>query len=178
MNHLHRARVHARRRGATLIELVLVIGGVTAVLLLCAGLLHALLSLDRSGRGALNDTATVARLARRFRQDARAATAAKPSPKEGSPGLEFTKGDGPAIAYRVEGKRLFREEVSGKTVKSREGYAVDRLGPVGFVVEGGRVRLVLSRKPSGPHVPARPAVRVEATLGKDLALADRKGVKK
>lgn len=168
-----------RRRGASLIELMLVIGGVTIVLGLCAGLLHALLRLDRSGRSAIHDTATVARLARRFRQDARAADAAKPREgKEVPAALEFTTADGPNVTYRVEGKRLLREEAAGKTVQRRESYAVDRLGPVAFGVDAARVRLVLSRRPTRPDAPGRPAVRVEATLGKDKALSEPKGAKK
>ena len=40
-----------------------------------------------------------------------------------------------------------------------------------FEVEGKDVRLTLSRRGVNPHAPARPALGVEARLGKDQTLA-------
>lgn len=168
------ARTCTRRRAFTLIELVLVVGGVTVVLGLCAGLLHALLKLDRSGRQTLADSGNVARLARQFREDVRASSTAKAA----AAGLDLATGDGPAIAYRVEGTGLIREETLGGAVRSREGYMIDRLGPLGFEVKGSRVRLLLARRSGTGLALARPAVNIDASLGKDRALADLKGAKR
>lgn len=163
-----------RPRGYSLIEVVLVIGGVAIVLGITGGLLHSLLRLDRAGRIALNDTTAIARLARQFRQDVRRSDTAKSV----ASGLELDGRNGPPIAYRVDGNRLLREEGKKGAVEAREGYPLDRLGPVGFEVDGGRVRLVMARG-SGKTVSVdRREIRVEARLGKDQTLADMAGGKK
>src|SRR5262249_7667548 len=60
------------RRGYSLVEIVLAMGAVAIVLGLCAGLLHVLLRLDRTGRTHLVESATIGRLARQFREDVHA----------------------------------------------------------------------------------------------------------
>jgi hypothetical protein len=163
------------RRGYALIEMVLVIGGLTIILSLCGGLLHTLLRLDRAGRDSLSDATTLARLARQFRQDVRASREAKP----GGPGsLELTRPDGPSVSYRIEAGRLLREEREKGAVRRRESYGVTRLGPVAFDADGSIVRLMLEKRPAGPVALARPAVMVEAALDKDRATARNGGDQK
>ena len=162
-------RRRSTRRGFTLVEMIVVIGGITIILGLCAGLLHTLLRLDRSGRESLNDTNTLARLARQFRQDVRASRAAKPG-DAGS--LALTRPDGPDVSYRVQGARLVREERAGEKVVRREAYAVARIGPLRFETEGAFVRLIAARRPTNPLAPPRTAVGVEARLDKDRTQRD------
>src|SRR4051812_40864606 len=92
------------RRGATLIEVVIIVGCVGVILGLCGGFLHVLLALDRSGRAALSDGTTVARLGRQFRQDVRAADGAKVI-SDGA-GLELTTPGGPSVTYRHQAGKL------------------------------------------------------------------------
>lgn len=161
-----------RRRGASLIELMVIVGSVSVVLGLCAVLIHGLLKLDRSGRAAVDDTTTLARLARRFRQDVRAAAKATPdTPTK----LVLTGGDG-TISYHIDGSRLLREDRNGETLRGREGYNVGRLGPVSFDAADGLVRLRLARS-SGAGL-ARPPVGVDAILGKDRLLSNASGGRK
>ncbi len=163
------------RRGHSLIELIVVMGGVVILLGLCAGLIHTLLRLDRGGRDSVHDTATLAGLSRRFRQDVRAARDAKP----GEPGsLELTRPGGHPVSYRTRGARLVREERDGAAVVRREAYAVARLGPVRFETDGGLVRLIAERRPADPRAPARAAVRVEAKLDKDRTLTEPEEARK
>lgn len=169
-------RRRATRMGYSLIEMVLLMGGITVILVLCAGLLHTLLRLDRSGRDAMTDTATTARLARQFRQDVRASRDAKAAEDAGS--LELTCPDGPTVTYKRDGGLLRREEREGGEVRRREAYAAARVGPVTFAVDGPLVRLTLSRRSGNPHAPARPALGVEATLGKDLTTVRAGGSQK
>jgi hypothetical protein len=144
--------------------MIVVIGGLTIILVLCGSLLHTLLRLDRSGRESINSSATLARLARQFRRDVRSSQSAKP----GDPGsLELTRPDGPSVTYQETGGRLIREEHDGKKLARREAYAVSRLGPLRFELDGKLVRLVADRHPSVPSAPAGTAVRVEARLDKD-----------
>ena len=67
-----------RRRGYALIEVMVVIT-ITAVMLgLCAGMIHLLMRLDRSGRSTAEEAADLARLARDFRADAHASSPVDP----------------------------------------------------------------------------------------------------
>src|SRR5689334_610049 len=72
------------RRGFSMIEVVLVLGGVSIILGLCAGLLHVMLRLERAGRLHLAETVTVGRLAHQFRQDVHAALRARPAVQDES----------------------------------------------------------------------------------------------
>lgn len=160
-------------RGYSLIEMVLVIGAVSVVLGVCATTLIGLFRIDRAGRAAVNDATTLARLARQFRQDVRAAGGAKRlDDKPDRTGLELTRADGESVVYRVEGKRLVREDRRGDRVGARESYATERLGPVAFGVEEPRVWATLSRRPGEGRALPKPEVRVEARLGKDRELAE------
>jgi hypothetical protein len=154
-----------------LIEMVLVIGAATIVMGLCASVLSGLFRIQRSGQAGVVDATALARLARQFRQDVRAADAAKP----GAGTLELTGQGAASVVYRVEGRRLLREARRGGEVRAREAYAADRLGPVAFGADGARVWAVLGRRPGEPRALARPPVRVEARLGKDRGLGQLAG---
>jgi hypothetical protein len=159
------------RRGYSLIEMVLAIGGVTIIIGLCAGLLHTLLRLDRSGRESLNDSTSLARLARQFRQDVRASSKVRLEPDRPD-SIGLVREGGPAVSYRVEEGRLLREEKDAETTRRREAFLVGHPGPVRFEVEGGLVRVVIPRDKGGERLsPGRSAVAVEARLGKDRTLA-------
>ena len=111
------------------------------------------------------DSGNVARLARQFREDVRASSTAKAA----AAGLELTSGDGPAIAYRVEGSGLIREETLAGAVRRREGYTMDRLGPLDFEVKGSRVRLLLARRSARAsrwHGPPSTSTRVSARIAR------------
>jgi hypothetical protein len=146
-----------------LIEMVLVISAAMIVMGLCASVLIGLFRIHRSGQAGVADASALARLARQFRQDVRAADAAKP----GAETLELTGPGGASVVYRAEGRRLLREARRGGEVRAREAYPADRLGPVAFGADGARVWAVLRRKAGEAPALARPAVRVEARLGKD-----------
>ncbi len=165
MRHQH----FQNRRGFSLFEMIIVIGGLALVLGLCATLLHMLFRLDRSGRDALRDSQTLATLARQFRRDVRSSQQAKAD----APGsLELKSPDGPTLAYRVDHARLIREQGDGKTIARREAYAIERLGPIRFEVAGDFVRLRAERHPENTQAPPRPTVLVEAALASKQAPAE------
>ena len=112
----------ASARGFSLIEIVLVIGAVAVLLGLCAGILHVLLRLDRTGRQHLVETATVGRLARQFRHDVRAATAAKPIAGETGLArrLELSLTQGHVVEYQGDEHSVVRLE------KKKHGGSIDR----------------------------------------------------
>ena len=167
-----RIATRSNRRGYSLIEMVVVVGAVTIILSLCGLVLHGMLRLDRTGRGALDDAATIGRLARQFREDVREATTAEVTKaKDKPPGLKVVATD-KTIVYQIEGIRLLRIEstLEGKP-RRREGFRIDRLGPVTFEVGPPIVNMTLLRTPNSQGNLPRPAIRVVAELGKDRLIA-------
>ena len=155
------------RRGASLIELVLIIGIVTVLLGICGAFFHLLLGLERSGRVALGDARSVARLARQFREDVRGSRVVKSVPT----GLDLSRLDGSSVAYRTEPNALVRtESADGKRLR-REGYTLTMFGTPSFETEANLVRLSIPRKPSPGNEGVRPGIRIEATPRKDLTLS-------
>lgn len=166
----------SRRRGASLIEIVMIVGTMSVILGLCGTLLHLLMRLDHAGRGAMADAGTVGRLARQLRLDVRAADSAKvaASGKAEAGGLDLTGSGRPAVSYRFEPGRVARVETEGQTVRRRESYVLAQLGTAAFHVDGGRVSLDLPRPDDAAGPASRPGYRVEARLGKDRRLAREK----
>ena len=156
--------------GVSLIEMVLLIASITVILSACGTFLHLLMKLDRAGRDAMRDSNSVARLARQFRGDVRAAAAAKVvEPEADRPGrLELTTEGRPTVTYRVESGSLLRTESDGAKVYRREAYLVEHLDPPRFEsVAGGRLVLTLPRRADAAGPTLRPGYRVEALLAKD-----------
>ncbi len=169
----------SRRRGYSLIEMVVVVGAVTTVLSMCGLVLHAIMRLDRSGRRGFDDAATVGRLAQQFRQDVRSASSAEASAASDTKlQLNMKFPDKQTVTYALDGIKLIRTEKQedGK-VLDREGYRVDRIGPVGFETKGSWVRLKLSRASENGTALPKPPIQVEAKLGKDHAFSTLKEVK-
>ncbi|MFO0953182.1 MAG: hypothetical protein U0835_18910 [Isosphaeraceae bacterium] len=151
------------RRGVSLIELILIMGAMTLVLTTCAVYTHMLLRLERSGRESASDMTTTARLARQFRTDVRAASAARKGPGET---LVLSSEGGGEVAYSVETGTLVRvEKQAGKT--RREGYAYALHAPPRFESDGKLVRFTVTESPTNRPDSLRPDLVVEAVLGKD-----------
>ena len=169
-----------RSRGFTLIEMVLVIGGVTVVLGLVAGLLHILLRLDRYGRNYLNDSMAISRLGEQLRSDVRRASDAAASPND-SPAtakLVLTAPSDPTVTYTWEGSILKREETSDGKPTRFETYRVDRLGPILFESKDGFVAVVAGRDPDVTTGAFRSKIKIEARLGKTRRLSQDSEAKK
>lgn len=157
----------SKRRAFTLIEMVVVIGGVSLMIGTAAGLIHILLTLDRADRYSLSDARGASRLSRQFRDDVRSAKTANAA---GS-GMKLDRTAG-AVSYEVEGVRLIRTETSRGSVIRREAYPLERLGPAIFEVEDGFARLSLLRRPDSPGASVRPAATFEARVGKHQAFSN------
>lgn len=169
------------RSGYSLIEMVLVIGAITVLLGLCAGMIHRLLKLDRVARAHLTETATVARLARQFRQDVRASMRAEPGGDADHPGsvLELSRSDNEWVSYRPEGRSLIRTHRRTGQVDRRESYALPRRGTPRFEVldEGQAILVSLQLRPpvAEPRGFGPTELRIEALLNRDARLAKPEG---
>ena len=165
-----------RRHGFALIELLVVITVAGVLLTLCAGTIHLLLKLDRSGRTASEEAADLARLARDFRADAHAST--KPEPTAlAADRLTLSLDGGRMVEYLVRPLDILRTLREGDKVRHLESYRrpartsvrpeIDRSGPRPFVV------LVIDRPPDGRDDSSYHDHRIVAELGKDRRLNPR-----
>ena len=175
-----RLRPKFTRSGFTLIEMVLVIGATSIILGLCAGTLHALLAVHRSGREHLADATTVGRLALQFRRDARAATGAKAIGGGGgaAKGLDFTLPEGESIAYRADKDGPIRTTRKSDKAGRHERFFLPRRAAPGFEVADDRgttlAVLILTRPKGGIRIGEHiRGLRIEGHVGRDDRL--RKG---
>jgi type II secretory pathway component PulJ len=169
-------RPQSTRRAYALIEMVLVIGTIAIVLGLCAGLLHVLLRLDRTGRAHLVETATIGRLARQFRADVHAASEASNRGKNAATAnLDLELAGERRIVYEAGDRALVRTEQQGATVERRERYTLPfcRAGRFRLRTTDDKVWVILElrRSPggeseSGPRS-LRHDLQIEALAGRD-----------
>jgi prepilin-type N-terminal cleavage/methylation domain-containing protein len=162
-----------RRRGFTLIEVIVVMMAGALVLGLCVGLIHLLVGLDRAGRAHMNERTAVARLAQTFRDDVRAAVAAEPAAGAGGPGrrLVLKRPDGREVEYLVEEGAVLRAEREGEKVRHRDTFRLSRREAARLDVQPSEGLTVVAlgfearadRKDKGAYH----AYRVESVLGQD-----------
>lgn len=162
-----------RRSGYALIELLLVISSLAVVMGLCMALLHALLKLDRSARSHLAEASSRDRLARQFRQDARASSRFEPkSATAPQDRIELLRPDGRVVLYRAREGHLVRTERSGDSNVRSESYNLPSRGIARFSVHvqdgSSFASLVLPRKKNPVGGERSHEIRIEAHLGKDL----------
>lgn len=163
------------RRGYSLIEMLLAISGIAILFGVSIGMIHMLLRLDRGQRARIGETTTVNRLARQFRQDAHAATEARPLAGKDREGIELVLPENHRVEYVEEGGRFARHEEAKGAQPRHEVYRMPSRGRAKFELRTADERrwatLVLEPKPNAKDVmPARPVV-IEAWVGKDTRLA-------
>jgi prepilin-type N-terminal cleavage/methylation domain-containing protein len=163
-----------RRPGFSLLELLMVIMVGSVLLGLSAGLLHALLKVDRSGRAHLAGLAREARLAHLFRLDVRAAHRGWTVDKAGKLALDL--GDDHTVEYVAQGKELHRVERMRDAVRNQDAFALPRDGAVRFDIEPRGpitvVRLAIERAPATVDSVTRRATQIESVLAQDHRFAN------
>lgn len=168
------------RRGYALIELLVVLTVASVMLTLCAGMVHLLLKLDRSGRSASETATDLARLARDFRADAHAAGPIAPpvAPPVGSADrLALTLDSGKTVEYQVRPLDVLRTLREGDKVRRYETYRRPSRSSVAIEVraEGTKpfASLVVDRPADGRDNSLYRDYRIEAELGKDRRINPR-----
>jgi hypothetical protein len=141
---------------------------------LCAGLLRVLLRLDGVAKSHALETATVARLARQFRQDVHAGTG-QPADNENEPAtkLELALPGGRSVLYEAHERAVARSQRLGAAVERRETYNLPYCRDPRFLVrhENGRAWAIfqLPQNLDG-NAGARAGLRIEALAGRDRRL--------
>jgi prepilin-type N-terminal cleavage/methylation domain-containing protein len=162
-----------RRRGYTLIEILVVLATSGALLAVGLGVLHLLVRLEHDARDEVRQQTTLDHLADQFRRDAHAAVrlAGLEAPQRDDPprGWQFSLGESRAVQYRAERGELVRTESVGDDVIRRESFVVPAEATVSIELAGeapGIVRLRII--PEGTQPPALwRGTCVDAELAKD-----------
>lgn len=174
MTHLLHGR---RRRGVSLVELMVAMAGVSVVVTSTGMVIHGAMRAQSASRRFFDDERTSVRLARHFRADARAATGAQAP--AGDAIVSFRLPGGRSVAYRrPEGSSRIerRERAADGTVEGpREDFSFGAPFGVAVTIDGDRVSFLLGAddgqgRPAAPGAvppPASPA----AAKGKPPALA-------
>lgn len=164
-----------RRRGHSLIEMLVVIGTGGALMGIAVGLLAMLMRLDQDSRDQLRQRTAVHRLADQFRRDVHAAdgfAVQSPPGKEGTtPAWQLPLEAGRVVEYRAEPGELLRTEREGDQVLRRESFRLPAGAAVSIDLAGEAapdiVSLRIARDDNQPPDSTWRGLRVDAALAKD-----------
>ena len=173
-----------KRRGASLIELMVVISMATAVLVMIGTIFHRMFQAEQGSARTVLMERTTSRLAIQFRRDVHAARSAvrKTSPDGTAPILELkSQSDSITVVYFGGRDEVKRELVESGETKARETYRLPKCattfpqqseaGPtsqqiVSLLIE--RPQSTLTANPQA--IPTLRGLPLEAELGRDLRL--------
>ena len=116
-----------RRRGYSLVEMLFVMSALAVVFGLCVSLIFMLIRLDKAGRARVTQAVIVERLARQFRQDARAATKGNvlTVKNDNVGGIELDQPGDVVVEYRRSGTNVERIRRGGNTPMHHDLYRLD-----------------------------------------------------
>lgn len=167
-----------RRKGFSLVEVLVAIAVASLMLATAVGLLYALIEMDRTSREHLRLRTAAARLADRFRRDVHAAVrltgppAAAEDGAEAAVAWELELPPDRAVEYRLEEDSLLRtERAEGEAVK-REWFGLPPHAAASIRISAGQSPPIVSLRiaPDGQSPAEPPAwrpVRIDAALALD-----------
>lgn len=165
-----------RRRGVSLIEMVVAMGLISAILAITSGSLYLLMRAEGTGAKSVSGTMIRSHLARDFRHDVHAARQAQVNNDEAdAPQLRLVQPDGAVIQYAPTPEGITRTERRDKTIQRTELYRLSSHA-VRFAVTDRIASLTLSLPattlrpetvPKDDAATQRP-VRIEAVIARDL----------
>jgi prepilin-type N-terminal cleavage/methylation domain-containing protein len=164
-----------RRRGFTLIEMLVVLAVSSVLLGITAVTLHGLLINQNSGRERLQSCRNINRLAEQFRNDAHARQEISAGGKEGIVEMAPASADGITISWQCFADRIERTERKGEKVISRETYMLPPATEAALQLQSQpdasvACILILPKQEAGGLLRA-PAMRIETVVGLDSRLA-------
>lgn len=167
------ARAKPKRRGITLIEMLVLITATTTALGLCATTIQLLLRLKADAQSRYSATVSLDRLARQLRSDAHAASLARLETAQGgkTASLYLELGPKHAVVYEPRKSAVGRLETEDGRITHRESFALLHPGEVEFETRheaGNLFVVVVIRKRDaklGTHTPL--SLEVVARVGKE-----------
>jgi hypothetical protein len=163
----------AARKGITIIEVLIVVTCVGVALGLCAVTIQVLLRLEKDGQKRYLSQASLERLARQFRSDAHAATAARvEAARKGEAAvLNLSLGPKHGISYEPRKSAVLRVESRDGNIQRRELYALPAARTIAFELlaeEGSQfIALLAMRSANSSGGGSTPVMRAVALVGKD-----------
>jgi hypothetical protein len=174
-----------RRRGVSLVELMVAMAGVSLVVTSTAMVIHGAMRAHTASRRFFDDERTSVRLARHFRTDAHAATGAQAQARGSI--VSFRLPGGRSVEYHrpAGSNRIERREhaVDGTITGPREDFSFRMPFGIAASVSGDSVRLTIGADDGrgGPTAPGTvppptssaeargkpPAIAIESRLGRD-----------
>jgi prepilin-type N-terminal cleavage/methylation domain-containing protein len=158
----------APRRGFNLIEMLVVMTGVSVVLGLCTVTIQLLMRVSSDAQARRSTSAALGRLAEQFREDVHGCDDVQLG---ASAGLRLSRGPRVAITYQARDGRMERVESTGGQASRRETYALERGSTAVFQRRDDGPRrflalVVTHRGRAGRPDPPHP-VEILALVGKD-----------
>ncbi|MGH7202423.1 MAG: pilus assembly FimT family protein, partial [Planctomycetaceae bacterium] len=137
------------RRGASLVEMVIVMGVASVMLTVGVGTIHLLLDADRSSSAAVASQMALSRCSERLRSDVHAAIAASVTAAENDApaALTLTLPDDRTVRYEIDGHALKRTVSVGEATRGRDTFRFPPGSTLEFVFEeeANIVRLAVRR---------------------------------
>jgi hypothetical protein len=171
----------SRRPASSLIELLIVMSACSAILTLCAGLLHRAMHVQSRARSDCDAERNATRLSQQFRLDVHRALAHRTVGADFGEDvfLELTLPDNAVLRYAVVGSAVSRKLLQDGDIVAREEYSFPSSINVGVHHEDRPNRLTLTilaqsiaadgpNKQSLPHVSSPISLHAVAVMGRDL----------
>ncbi len=167
-----------RRRGFTIVELLMLISILSVILGISVIQIQLLMRLDQDGRARTEQSTNWERLGRQLRRDVHEARSAERFVEDDLSGLRIAPGNassGRTIEYRVEPPRIVRvEQIKGQPA-IRETYVFPRMVDAQFDIRAERAwkivsLTVTSSKTRNPESPPR-TDEILAVLGRETVSA-------
>jgi prepilin-type N-terminal cleavage/methylation domain-containing protein len=163
-----------RRRGFTLLEMVVAISVSTVLMGIAVTTLIALLRNQNTGREHLQYCRSIERLAEQFRRDVHGAEKISAGEKEGIMEIPAASAEGATIRYQCFAGQIERTESKGGKIVSRESYilapATEAALQVKSPPEGSVASIVISPRAQAGGAFCACAVRIESVVGLDKRL--------
>ncbi len=164
-----------RRRGFTILEMLVAITVCTVLLGIAVVTLRALMISQNAGREHLQYCRNVNRLDEQFRRDVHATQNISAGGKEGIIEMQSAAAEEIKIRWQCFADRIERTELQGDKIVSRESYLLPPASEAALQLQSQpdasvACILILPRQQAGKVLPA-PVVRIETLVGMDSRLA-------
>jgi hypothetical protein len=161
----------SNRRGASLVELLVVITTGMIVVGLAVTMVRSLVDANRAAESHLVRNGAVRRLCESFRVHVRAARAAESAAEDQALRLKLSFEDGREVEFRSEEQVVVRTERDRGTDRRRESYTLPANSTARFEVQSDDgttiVRLIINQAPNRPSEAASREFVALATLDHD-----------
>jgi hypothetical protein len=160
----------SRRRGTSLVELLVVLFLMTTVFGLIAGISRQLFLAERASRAATVRWPAIADLATRFRSDVHTATSGSLIDDEGQPGMELSLSENGKVVYGLADGHMQRLETDAKGIEGRDTYRLPEGSSVTWTIrdEPTKVAVMSLALPKDSRSDADEfplVIHIEANLG-------------